>query len=118
MRVFSPAARSLFATALAALVLLVVSGCALTPQASGKDPSPGKSDDAVIEFSGQVVRVELEGGFFGLVSEDGRRFLPVGLPDEFRRDGLAVEVRGRRLPATVGYRMWAPRLEILGIRRR
>ena len=118
MKACFSALRPVSHAALFGLAILFAAGCAITPPASGKDAPPGKSAGAVIEFSGQVVRVELEGGFFGLVSEDGRRFLPINLPDEFRRDGLAVEVRGRRLPATVGYRMWAPRLEILAIRRR
>ena len=40
--------------------------------------------------SGRVIKVELEGGFYGIAADDGRELLPVNLPDEFREDGLRI----------------------------
>jgi hypothetical protein len=40
--------------------------------------------------SGTVSRIELEGGFFGVVSDSGEKLFPVDLPDQFRIDGLRI----------------------------
>ncbi|VAX34664.1 hypothetical protein MNBD_NITROSPIRAE03-1102, partial [hydrothermal vent metagenome] len=37
-------------------------------------------------FLAEVKWIPLEGGFYGLVAKDGRRFLPLNLPPEFRHD--------------------------------
>ncbi|MEM1042143.1 MAG: hypothetical protein AAGI91_05885 [Bacteroidota bacterium] len=48
-----------------------------------------------IEHVGTVVRVEADGGFWGIVShDDSTRFRPTNLPDVFERDGLVVEFEG------------------------
>ena len=81
-----------------------------TPAASDADPD-------LVEGEGTITRVDLEGGFFGLVMADGRRFLPGGLPDEFRVDGLRVHVRGRIDRDAITTQQWAPVLAIDEIRR-
>lgn len=43
-----------------------------------------------IRATGQVVYVPLEGGFFGILGDNGVRYEPVNLPEEFRVDGLRV----------------------------
>ncbi len=49
--------------------------------------------------SATVRRVDLEGGFFGLVTDDGQHLYPINLPDEFRADG--TRVRFSHEPAAV-----------------
>ncbi|MDX1531353.1 MAG: hypothetical protein R3362_07490 [Rhodothermales bacterium] len=46
-----------------------------------------------------VTRVEEDGGFWGLVTEDGTRFRPTNLPAEFYREGMQVEFEGFVLDA-------------------
>ena len=41
----------------------------------------------------QVVRVDLEGGFWGLVSEDGGKYQPLDLPETYQVDGLRIVAR-------------------------
>ncbi|MEC4686220.1 MAG: hypothetical protein VST71_10870 [Nitrospirota bacterium] len=66
-------------------------------------------------FLAEVRWIPLEGGFYGLVAKDGRRFLPVNLPPEFRQDGLDVWVRGK--PADVAtIQMWGTPFEIYEIK--
>ena len=43
-----------------------------------------------IEITGTVTYVDLEGGFYGIVADDGTRYLPLDLPEAFAQDGLAV----------------------------
>lgn len=62
----------------------------------------------------EVRWIPLEGGFYGLLTQDGRRFVPANLPDGFRKDGLRVTVRGRIKEVATIY-MWGKPLEILTI---
>lgn len=43
-----------------------------------------------IRGTGRVMYVPLEGGFFGIVADSGKRYEPVNLPEDFRKDGLRV----------------------------
>lgn len=70
---------------------------------------------APFSFSGRVVHVTLEGGFFGLVADDGSRYDPMNLPETFRNDGLRVTVKARRVPGAVSIRMWGTIIEVLEI---
>lgn len=74
--------------------------------------------DAPQAINGKVVYVAVEGGFYGLVSDDGQRYLPDALPQEFRQDGLPVSMRIEPLPASVGFRMWGKKVRLLTIERR
>lgn len=67
--------------------------------------------------SGTVHFVDLEGGFFGLVADDGTRYLPLNLPPAFRVDGLRVRFRGRPRPEVVTVTQWGTPLELLEIGR-
>lgn len=41
-------------------------------------------------MTGTVKRFDLEGGFFGILAEDGAQLYPTNLPTEFQRDGLRI----------------------------
>lgn len=43
-----------------------------------------------VRVTGTVVYVPLEGGFFGILGDNGVQYEPVNLPEEFRVDGLRV----------------------------
>lgn len=49
---------------------------------------------------------DIEGGFWGIIADDGTRYVPVDpIPDRFKVDGLAVQLSVR--PASVlGMTMW------------
>jgi len=64
---------------------------------------------------GTIRYISLEGGFYGIVSKDGRRYDPVNLPAPFRKDNLPVRFRGKVLKDRVGFHMWGEIFEIEGI---
>ena len=68
-----------------------------------------------ITFVAKVKWISLEGGFYGLVAEDGSKFLPLNLPEEFREDGLKVKVRGKIRKDVATIYMWGTPLEIFEI---
>lgn len=73
------------------------------------------SSGNTIRISATVSYISLEGGFWGLISEDGDNYQPVNLGKEFRKDGLKVEVWARVIEDTADFRMWGKRIEILEI---
>jgi hypothetical protein len=74
---------------------------------------PAKETVAV---SGTVQYIDLEGGFYGIVADDGARYLPLNLPEMFAEDGLAVtaEVVVKEDVATI--QQWGTPVEIVTIR--
>jgi len=69
----------------------------------------------VLDFVAELRWISLEGGFYGLVAEDGRKFLPLNLPDDFRKDGLKTRVRGMIKEDVATIYMWGTPLEIIEI---
>jgi len=65
-----------------------------------------------IEFTGRVIHVELEGGFYGIEDQAGHHYLPDHIPPALRRDGQPVRVKARPAPPAAGFRMWGRRIII------
>ena len=66
-------------------------------------------------FRGEVTHLTLEGGFWGIVAEDGRRFDPGQLPKAFQQAGRKVQVIARRTPDRISFRQWGQLIEIVEI---
>ncbi|WP_319580457.1 cache domain-containing protein [uncultured Methanospirillum sp.] len=58
------------------------------------------------EFTGTVVHQDLEGGFFGIITDTGDTLLPTNLPGQYEVDGLRIS--GTATPQTdmVSANMW------------
>lgn len=77
--------------------------------------NPLSPDRPKAMITGKVVYVPLEGGFFGLVADDGRKFDPMDMPEDFKTDGLRVRFRVREKTGVVGFHMWGRIVELLAI---
>jgi hypothetical protein len=66
-------------------------------------------------MSGTVVYQEIEGGFFGIVAEDGKKYNPINLDESFKKDGLRVKFDANVKKGMVGIHMWGQYVEILKI---
>lgn len=88
-----------------------------TVQADG-DP-PNSVDNVpmaeTMVFTGRVERVELEGGFWGIVTDDGRKLDPGKLPDAVQVHGLRVQGRAKLLNDVMTVRMWGTPVAVLEI---
>jgi len=71
-----------------------------------------------LEISGVVRYYELEGGFYGIRTEEGETYNPINLPAEFRQDGLPVWVKVRLRNDMMGIHQAGPLVEIIEIRKR
>lgn len=75
------------------------------------------ADGDVIEGRGTVQFVELEGGFYGIVADDGQRYDPTNLDEAYEVDGLRVRFRARERDDLISVRMWGRMVEIISIER-
>ncbi len=75
----------------------------------------GEPEPPTVSGSGTVQYIDLEGGFYGIVADDGTRYLPLNLPEEFSEDGLAVEFTGYLREDVVSIQQWGTPLEITEI---
>jgi len=69
----------------------------------------------IIEFDGTIKYIELEGGFYGIVDNNGNRYYPINLPEEYKIDGLNVHVKARIRRDIASIHMWGITIEIIGI---
>jgi len=68
-----------------------------------------------VKADGHVRYIDLEGGFYGIVTSSGTSYLPLNLPEEYRVDGLEVSFTGRTAPDTATIQMWGTPVFILSI---
>ena len=47
-----------------------------------------------LRMRGTIVYKDLEGGFYGFDADNGKKYQPKGLPREYRKNGLVVEISG------------------------
>lgn len=89
---------------LLAIFLISVSGCIAS------------ETDQVLTFSGKIQYIDLEGGFFGFTTEDGKQYLLLDLPEEYKKDGLQVQVSGVIDTDVMTIQMWGEPLRIQSIK--
>lgn len=68
-----------------------------------------------ITSTGTITYINLEGGFYGLVTSDGVNYLPLDLPDEYKQNGLKVDFTGVPDQDIMTIQMWGQPLRILSI---
>ena len=52
---------------------------------------PAWAADTQLQRTGRVVHVELAGGFYGILGDDGVKYQPTNLPHQYRKDGTLVK---------------------------
>ncbi len=68
-----------------------------------------------VAANGTVTYIDLEGGFYGIFADDGRRYLPLGLDERYRADGMQITFAGKIARNTVTIQQWGTPLEILAV---
>ena len=75
----------------------------------------GSRSPLMVSGVGTVVYVDIEGGFWGIVGDDGSHFLPANLPDSCKVNGLRVKFLGREGKPVMDIRMWGTPLRLLSV---
>lgn len=83
-----------------------LSGCTTKP--------PGETLP-IVDGTGIIVYNDFEGGFYGIIGDDGLILDPINLPLEFKEDGLQVRYKAILLLDVFSYHMWGIVAIILGI---
>lgn len=87
----------------------IIQSPAMNPKGEENPPS------SVISGRGKIIYQDLEGGFFGVIGDDGRKFLPASLPEKYKVDGMQVMYTFRPQKDTVSFMMWGEPVEIISI---
>jgi hypothetical protein len=72
---------------------------------------------ASLEDTGTIKYVNLEGGFYGIVSDNGQKLDPVNLKNEFKKDGLRIKFVYSLKKNGVNIHQWGKIIEIISIRK-
>ncbi len=67
--------------------------------------------------TGTVRYIDLEGGFYGIETDDGAKLDPVNLPAEFQQDGVRLRVQVEPLKDRVSFHMWGTLVRVVSIER-
>jgi hypothetical protein len=96
------------------LILLMCSSLTLSGGCSPREGTLHKED--VMTFDATVRKIELEGGFYGLISDAGVKYLPLDLPKAYKSDGLRVTVKARHVEEIPTIYMWGRQIKVLEIK--
>jgi len=72
----------------------------------------GKPYGRPVNGTGTIRWIDLEGGFYGIESDDGAHYLPLDLEEVYKVDGMQVAFSGRLLPGIPSILMWGIPLEL------
>ncbi|TRX53090.1 hypothetical protein [Thalassomonas sp. M1454] len=64
-------------------------------------------------YTGTLKFYNLEGGFFGLTTEDGQQFLPLNLPNEYKKNGAVIKVFGHIDNDVMTIQMWGRPFKVI-----
>lgn len=70
-----------------------------------------------ISTTGTVRFQEMEGGFWGIVADDGQKFDPMGLDPKFQKDGLRVRFEASPETDMMSTHMWGTLIKLTHIER-
>lgn len=95
----------------------------LPPVQSVAEPPKAKYPNVplknVFHFSGFVIYVDqLEGGFYGILSRHGEKYLPTNLSEAHRQSGLEVEVMAQFVDKEMNNKMWGRYIRLISIKPR
>lgn len=82
--------------------------------ASAVSPTMPIAEDT-FEIMGTVTYKHIEGGFYAIDGDDGRKYDPINLPDSFRKDGLKVKVTARLKKDAMSFHMYGAIIEVVNI---
>jgi len=69
----------------------------------------------VVEGTGTIKFLNFEGGFYGIIGDDGEHYDPINLGEEFRVNGLRVHFKVRIEEEMVSFHMWGIIVTVISI---
>jgi hypothetical protein len=78
----------------------------------GEFASPAPEGSQNVDLMGRLEWIELEGGFWGIIADNGEKFVPTDVCEPLREDGLRVHFSGRTRPDMSGIHQWGTYLDL------
>ncbi len=75
----------------------------------------GSKEEKIVAGTGTIKYIDLEGGFYGIVSDDNQKYDPANLDRSFQQDGLKVKFQARVRKDIIATHMWGTPIEVLSI---
>jgi len=98
---------------LLAFFLLTSTGCGGLGGTSLAKPKPLSVGE--MTGTGSIVFVDVEGGFYGIKTDQKEKLLPLNLPERFKDIGLPVIYRAKKADAMT-IQMWGTPVELLELK--
>lgn len=76
---------------------------------------PIQSKTKELSFTATIKYMNLEGGFFGLITKEGKHWLPMNLKKEFHQDGAVIKVQGHEIKGMMTIQQWGTPFSITHI---
>jgi len=86
-----------------------------TIKENSKEEEKPSEDSGIIILTGTVVFNDFEGGFYGIVGDDGKNYEPTNLSEEYKKDGLKVSFKAKLHEDWASISMWGTIIEITSI---
>jgi inhibitor of cysteine peptidase len=67
--------------------------------------------------TGTITYLNFEGGFYGIVADNGKHYDPINLPSEYEESGLRVVFIGKVREDLVSFHMWGELIELISIKK-
>ena len=84
-------------------LLILVLGVGIPLVVIGQINHSENLDKNLIYATGEIVYLNFEGGFFGIISDDGKHYDPINLPSEFEVIGLRITIIAEKLDSGISY---------------
>lgn len=75
------------------------------------------NEESGVHTTGRIEYIDLEGGFYGIIGDDGVKYDPVNLSSDFKQDSLRVRFEGKILTDQASFHMWGTLIELTKIER-
>ncbi len=79
--------------------------------------TPASKLKETFSTTGVIKYIPIEGGFYGIVSDEREKYLPLNLPDEFKKEGLRVWFTAKPKKEIGTIYQWGLPIEILEIKK-
>ncbi len=76
--------------------------------------TPDPTKEGTIASTGTVTWIPLEGGFYGIIADDGTQYDPLNLPGEYAHDGFRIGFTAIEEPGMASIHMWGTIVTITG----
>jgi inhibitor of cysteine peptidase len=75
----------------------------------------GCNEDINIQDTGIIKYIDLEGGFYGIITDKQEQYDPINLPEEFKQDNIRIEFKAIYVKNQSSIHIWGKLIYILEI---